>query len=127
MHDNENKSNLTGILNESLEVEIKEEDIRKFMGVFEKVPHLVLKIAVSSNINAVKKFEGRIDEYKSQLTEEDLLKAKIILDMPTTKHQDLMAEIYRETRVKQFKTLSDSKAEAFLTKNMEELKKVLFD
>ena len=124
---NENESNLEKYLNESLELEITEDDIRGLLSMFERVPPFLLKIAVSRNMNAVKSFESQIEDYKSQLTDEDRLKIRKIIEMPIPELQKLLNKVYLKTNYKQFKILSNAKAESFLALNLQELKKVLFN
>ena len=124
---NENESNLEKYLNESLELEINEDDIRGLLSMFERVPPFLLKIAVSRNMNAVKSFESQIEDYKSQLTDEDRLKIRKIIEMPIPELQKLLNKVYLKTNYKQFKILSNAKAEPFLALNLQELKKVLFN
>ena len=124
---NENESNLEESLNESLELEIKEDDIRGLLRIFERVPPFLLKIAVSRNMNAVKSFESQIEDYKNQLTDEDRLKLSKIIEIPIPELQILLDKIYLKTNYKQFRILANSKAESFLILNLGELKKVLFN
>ncbi len=123
---NEKESNLEGYLNESLELEINEDDIRGLLGIFEKVPPFALKIAVNRNMNAVKSFESKIEDYKSRLTDEDRMKISKILEIPIPELQLLLDKVYLKTNYKQFSILANSKAESFLILNLGELKKVLF-
>jgi hypothetical protein len=78
-------------------------------------------------MNAVESFKDQIKEYKSQLTEEDKEKIRRIIEMPIPELQNLLNECYLKTKLEQFKILADPKAEQFLTVNVQELKKVLFD
>ena len=124
---NGRKSDLEKYLDESSELEIKEDDIRECLSIFERVPPILLKIAVKRNMNAVKSFESQIVEYKTQLTEDDKVKIRGILELPISKLQELLDNIYFEAKLKQFKILADSKSKAFLELNLQELRKVLFD
>ncbi len=124
---NKKESNLGESLNESLELEINEDDIRGLLSIFEKVPPFVLKIAVNRNMNAVKSFESKIEDYKCQLTDEDRLKISKILEIPIPELQLLLDKVYLKTNYKQFRILANSKAESFLILNLGELKKVLFN
>ncbi len=78
-------------------------------------------------MNAVESFKDQIKEYKNQLTEEDKDKIRRISDMPIPELQNLLNECYLTTKLEQFKILADPEAEQFLTLNLQELKKVLFD
>ena len=94
---NEKESNLEESLNESLELEINEDDIRGLLSIFEKVPPFALKIAVNRNMNAVKSFESKIEDYKCQLTNEDRLKISKILEIPIPELQLLLDKVYLKT------------------------------
>jgi hypothetical protein len=124
---NENASHLEKYLNESLELEINEDDLRGLLSMFERVPPFLLKIAVSRNMNAVKSFESQIEDYKSQLTDEDRLKIRKIIEMPIPELQKLLNKVYLKTNYEQFKILSNAKAKSFLALNLQELKVVLFN
>ncbi len=78
-------------------------------------------------MNAVESFKDQITEYKSQLNDEDKIIIRRIIEMPITELQNLLNECYLKTKLEQFKILADPKAEQFLTVNVQELKKVLFD
>jgi hypothetical protein len=124
---NKNEPNLEEYLNESLELEINEDDIEGLLSIFEKVPPFVLKIAVNRNMNAVKSFESKIEDYKCQLTDRDWLKISKILEIPIPELQLLLDKVYLKTNYKQFRILANPKAESFLILNLGELKKVLFE
>ena len=123
---NENASHLEKYLNESLELEINEDDLRGLLSMFERVPPFLLKIAVSRNMNAVKSFESQIEAYKSQLTDIELLKIEMVMNMPVPELQVILYNAYASTNKKQLKILADSNAVPFIEKNLKELEKVLF-
>ena len=107
------------------EENITEKDVMGIMDVFTKVPALVLKMVVSKNMNVVKKFESQIEDYKNQLSSEDSAKIKKVMEMPVPELQEILSKVYAETGHKQLKILADPKAEPFIEKNLQELKKVL--
>lgn len=107
------------------EVEITEQDVMDVMHVFDKVPTLLLKGFVSRNVNVVKSFKNQIDSYKHRLSEEETAKVRRVIEMPVPQLQGIMDDVYKKTRKKQLKILSDPKAEAFITSNLQELKKVM--
>jgi hypothetical protein len=119
--------NLTKVLDESLELEIKEEEAKKIISTVKRIPPFLINVYVSKDMNAVESFKDQIKEYKSQLTEEDKEKIRRIIEMPIPELQNLLNECYLKTKLEQFKILADPKAEQFLTVNVQELKKVLFD
>ena len=107
------------------EVKITEEDVIVMMDLFIKVPPLLLKMVVSRNSNVVKRFESQIEGYKSQMSDEDNAKIEKVLEMPVPELQSILNRAYEETHQKQLKILADPKAEPFIEKNLQELKKVL--
>ncbi len=123
----ERASNAAKFLNESLGLELKEKDIWKVLRTVEQLPPPVINKYVSMNINVVEEFESQIENYKSQLTDEDLLKIKKIIEMPVPELQNLLEKLYLETNLEQFKILADPTAEPLLALNLQELKQVLFN
>lgn len=111
---------------ESQERDITEEDVMGVVDVFTKVPVVILKMAVSKNMNVVKKFESQIEDYKGQLSSEDTEKIKKVMEMPVPELQEILNKAYTETGHKQLKILADPKAEPFITDNFRELKILLF-
>ncbi len=111
---------------ESQENTITEKDVMEVLDVFTKVPAALLKMAISRNMNVVKTFESQIEDYKSQLSEEDKVKIKKVMEMPVPELQEILNKAYQETGHKQLKILADPDAEPFITENFKELKKVLF-
>lgn len=122
----EQASRVTEYLNESLGLEIKEEDVSKLLRMLERLPPFVINAYVSKNINAVEEFQDKIETYKDELTDVDWLNIRKILEMPVLELQNLLNKLYLETKMEQFKILADSEAESFLTLNIKELKRVLF-
>lgn len=110
---------------ESKEVEITEQDVMDVIHVFDKVPALLLKGFVSRNVNVVKSFKNQIDSYKHRLSEEETAKVRKVMEMPVPQLQGIMDGVYKKTHKKQLKILSDPKAEAFITSNLQELRKVM--
>lgn len=113
-------------LNESLGITIKEKDMWKVLRTVEQMPTFVINKYVSMNINAVEEFESQIEEYKSRLTDENLLKIKEIIELPVPELQKMLDKLYLETNLEQFKILADPQAEPLLALNLQELKRVLF-
>lgn len=108
------------------EVKITEEDVMELMDIFTKVPVVMLKGAISGNMNVVKTFEVQIDSYKTRLSPEEIAKIKAVLEMPVPEIQEMLSRIYDKTGKKQLKILADPKAEKFISGNFKELKRVLF-
>jgi hypothetical protein len=122
----ERASNVAKLLNESLGLEIKEKDIWKVLRIVEQLPPVVVDKYVSMNINVVEEFESQIEDYKSQLIDEDLLKIRKIIETPLPELQNLLNNLYLETNLEQFKILADPQAEPLLALNLQKLKRVLF-
>ncbi|MGZ7119651.1 MAG: hypothetical protein ACXVH2_08075 [Methanobacterium sp.] len=105
---------------------ITDEDVIGLMDLFTRVPVILLKGAISSNMNAVRRFEDRIESYKSRLKPEEMEKIRAVTEMPIPELQEILHNAYLKTGKKQFKLLADPKAQKFISKNLNELKKVLF-
>jgi hypothetical protein len=114
-------------LNEKLEIEVEGKDIRGLIDLLEKFPPFVINSYVSENINGVKEFEEQIKEQTSHLTEEDLSKIRKVMEMPVPELQNLLNDLYLRTKLEQFKTLGEPKAEPLIALNLKELKKILFN
>ncbi|MGB9938095.1 MAG: hypothetical protein ACPK7O_10280 [Methanobacterium sp.] len=108
------------------DVKITENDIIELMDFFTAVPVVLLKGAISSNMNAVKTFQNQIESYKTRLTPEEKLKIKAVTEMPVPEIQRILYNAYEKTGKKQLKILADPKAEKFISRNLNELKVVLF-
>ena len=108
------------------QTEIIEHDVLQFMDQFTKAPPLLLKIVVSGNSNVVTSFHGQIEEYKNNLTPEELLKIQKVMEMPTEELQEILNRAYSQTHQEQLKILADRKAKPFIEKNLRELEKILF-
>lgn len=110
---------------ESKEVEITEQDVMDVLHVFDKVPSILLRGFVSKNANVVKSFKNQINSYKHELSSEEIAKIKKVIEMPVPQLQEILGKAYEKTHKKQLKILSEPKAEMFITKNLQELKRVL--
>jgi len=108
------------------EVEINENDVLEAVDQLIKVSAIILKTLVSTNSNVVKNFQSQIEDYKSQLSSEEIGKIRKVIEMPVPELQEILNNAYIDTRKEQLKILADPKAAPFISKNLEELKKVLF-
>lgn len=108
------------------QTEITEQDVLQFMDQFTRVPPLLLKVVVSGNSNVVTSFRGQIEDYKNNLSQEDMVKIRKVMDMPTEELQEILKRAYSKTHKEQLKILADRKAKPFIEKNLKELEKVLF-
>jgi len=123
----ERASHVAKILNESLGLEIEEKVVWKFLHTMEQIPPVVINKYVSLNINIVEEFDNKIEEYKSQMTDEDLVKIRKIIEKPIPELQSLLDKLYMDTDLEQFKILADPQAEQLIALNLREIKRVLFD
>jgi|GEM_PF-281599 len=123
----ERASKAAKVLDESLGIRIKEKDMWGLLRTVEQMPPFVINKYVSGNINAVEEFEGRINEYKDKLTDEDMLKLRKIIETPVPELQNILNKLYLETNMEQFKILADPKAEQLIALNLQELKRILFN
>lgn len=114
-------------LNKKLDLEIKGKNIGKLLKLLEKFPPFVINSYISKEINAVNEFEAAIKENTKQLTDEDLLKVKKIIEMPLSNLQNILNDLYLITNMEQLKILSEPRAEPLIELNLKELKKVLFN
>jgi hypothetical protein len=117
----------TEYLNESLGLELKEADVWKILRTIEQMPPFSVNKYVSLNINAVEEFEDKIKEYKGQWSDEDLLKIRQIIEMPVPELQNILNNLYLETKLEQFKILAEPEAKPLIELNIRELKRVLFN
>lgn len=108
------------------DVEITEKDVIEMMDQFTRVPPLLLKIVVFRNSNVIKSFQNQIEDYKNKLSNEEIVKLRKVLKMPVEDLQDILNKAYAETQQEQLKILADPKAQPFITKNLQELEKLLF-
>jgi hypothetical protein len=109
------------------DIKITEEDVVELLDIFTKVPALILRGIVAGNSNIVKSFEGQIIEYKSKLSDEEIAKLKLVLEMPISELQGILHRSYERTGKKQLKILSNPKAEPFIVKNLKQLEEILFN
>ncbi|MGF7117402.1 hypothetical protein [Methanobacterium oryzae] len=106
---------------------ITEKDVIDIVDLFTKVPAFMLKRAVSQDLNVVEMFESQIKSYKSQLSDEDIIKIKKVLEMPIPELQEILKKAYDGTHKKQLKILADPDAQPFIEKNFQELKNSIFN
>ncbi len=106
--------------------EITEGDVIELMDLFTRVPVLILKGAIKGNMNAVKRFEDRVESYKYKLTPEEMNKIRMVTEMPVPELQKILYSAYLRTGKNQLKILAHPHAQIFIEKNLNELKKILF-
>ena len=123
----ERASNATKYLNETFGLELNEKDVWKALRAVEQMPPFVVQKYVSLNINAVDEFKVKITDFAGKLGEEDLQAIKKIIEMPVPELQNILSNMYLETKLEQFKILAEPEARPLIELNIGELKKVLFN
>ena len=125
---NNNKKKAELIKMESQEeVKISEEDVIELLGLFTKVPSLILKSVINGNLNVVKSFESQIEDYRNKLSDDEMLKIEKVLKTPVPELQKILYNCYKSTNNKQMKLLADPNSEPFIEKNLKELEKLMFN
>jgi hypothetical protein len=114
------------VVDEMMGIEVKQKDMWRILRAVEQMPPFAVNQYVSGNINGVEWFEDQILNYKTKLTDEDLLKIRKVLEMPVGGLQKVMGMLYEETNLEQFKILAEPEAEELITINLQEFKKILF-
>jgi hypothetical protein len=114
-------------LNEKLNLGIQGEDIGRLLKLLEKFPPFVVNAYISKDINAVKEFESQIKEQTAQLTDEDLLKVRKIIEMQVPELQKILNGLYLITTMEQLKILAEPRAEPLIELNLNELRRILFN
>lgn len=110
----------------SEDLEITHKDVIEMMDIFTHVPPLLLKLVIKRNSNVVRSFQDRIEDYKTTLSTEDLKKIGIITKMQVEELQEILKDAYHETQQVQLNILADPKAKPFITRNLQELAKIIF-
>lgn len=123
----ERASKVTKIVENSFGISVDEKVVWKILSTIEQIPPFIVNKYVSLDINAVNESEDKIKDYKNNLSEEDLLKIRKIIETPVEQLQDVVNELYLETNLEQFKIMADPKARPLIESNVQELRKVLFD
>ena len=109
------------------EVKISEEDVIELLGIFTKVPSIILKSVINGNLNVVKSFESQIEDYRSKLSANEMLKIEKVLKTPVPELQKILYNCSKSTNNKQMKILADPNSEPFIEKNLKQLEKVMFN
>ncbi|MEN6552470.1 MAG: hypothetical protein ABFC34_06235 [Methanobacterium sp.] len=123
----ERAAKATKSLNETLGLKLNEKDIWKALRAVEHMPPYAIKKYINLNINAVDEFEVRIKDYTDKLSEEEILTIKRIIEMPVPEHQNILHNLYLETKLEQFQVLAEPEARPLIELNVKELKKLLFN
>lgn len=123
----ERAAKATKYLNETLGLELNEKDMWKVLRAVEHMPPYAINKYISLNINAVDEFEVRIKDYTNKLSNKDLQTIKRIIEMPVPELQNILNNLYPETKLEQFKVLAGPEAKPLIELNIKELKKLLFN
>lgn len=123
----ERASKATKYLNETLGLELKDKDVWKALRAVEHMPTYALKKYITLNINAVDEFEVRITDHTNKLSDEELQTIKRIIEMPVPELQNILHNLYLETKLEQFQVLAEPEATSLIELNIKELKKLLFN
>lgn len=123
----ERASNVAKILEKSLQIQVKESDIWKVLSTLDQLPPFVVDKYVAMKINVVEELEDQIEDYKKNLSEEDLLKIRKVIETPVEELQGVLNELYLETKMEQFKKMAAPEAKPLIELNVQELKKILFN
>lgn len=115
------------IVDETLGIEVNRKDMWRILRAVEQMPPFVMNKYVSMNINLVEELEDKINDNKSKIDQEDLLKIRKVIETPVPELQNVMEKLYTETKLEHFKILAQPEAEELITINVQELKKLLFD
>ncbi len=123
----ERAANATKYLNETLGLKLSEKDVWKALRAVEHMPPYAINKYITLNINAVDEFEVRITDYTDKLSDEELQTIKKIIEIPVPELQNILDNLYLETKLEQFKVLSGPEARPLIELNIKELKKLLFN
>ncbi len=108
-----------------MEDKISYKDLEEYEHLFSLAPSFVLKRMAKRNSNVVQKFQSRIEDHLNKLNDEQKNKLHIMLNSDVDYLQDLLAEAYTKTGLKQYKILADPKNKKFIEVNLNELKKLV--
>lgn len=106
---------------------ISEKDVLDIMDIFTKVPVMLLKGAIKSNMNVVKTFQDQVESYKNDLNPEEMDKIKYLTEMPVSEIQEILNNVYKRTGKEQLRVLADPDSKDFISLNLNELRKILFN
>jgi hypothetical protein len=123
----ERAAKATKYLNETLRLDLDEKDVWKALRAVEHMPTYALKKYITLNINAVDEFEVRITDYTDKLSEEELQTIKRIIEIPVPELQNILNNLYLETKMEQFQVLAGPEAKPLIELNIKELRKLLFN
>lgn len=101
------------------------EDLKEHEHLFTLAPPFILKTMAKRNSNLVNKFKSTVESHLNNLTDEQRNKLDIILNSDVRELQNLLANAYIQTRIKQYEILSNPKYKEFIELNLNELRKLI--
>lgn len=107
-----------------MEGKISYDDLKEHEHLFTLAPSFVLKGMARRNSNLVEKFKSTIESHLSKLNDEQKRKLDIIVNSEVEELQELLAEAYKKTRIKQYEILANPKNREFIELNLNELRKL---
>ena len=101
------------------------EDVREYEKLFTLAPSFVLERIARKNTNLVLKFEGAIQSYLGNLTDDQKNKLGIILNSDVDELQSIMKEAYRRSGKKQYRILANPKYKGFIEDNLDGIRNMI--
>nr|WP_295163195.1 hypothetical protein [uncultured Methanobrevibacter sp.] len=100
-------------------------DVREYEKLFTLAPSFVLERIARKNTNLVLKFEGAIQSYLENLTDNQKNKLGIILSSDVDELQSIMKEAYQRSGKKQYRILANPKYKSFIENNLDGIRKMI--
>ena len=104
---------------------ISYEDIKQYQHLFTMTPSFLLERMAKKNSNLVRKFRPTIQSHMSSLNDSQRKKLDIILNSDVASLQEVLAEAFRKTKIKQYKILANPKYKEFIELNLAELRNMV--
>ncbi|WP_407413522.1 hypothetical protein [Methanobrevibacter sp.] len=101
------------------------EDVKMYQHLFKFVPAFLLERMAKKNSNLVLKFHSAITARLKKLSDHEKDMLNLILSSDIDDLQNLMAEAYEKSNMKQYKILSNPKYREFVELNINEIRKIL--
>lgn len=100
------------------------DDVREYEHLFKLAPSFLLERFAKKEKNVVSKFKSQVESHLNNLSDAQKEKLEIILSTDVGQLQEVMAEAYRKTEIKQYKILANPKYRGFVELNLREVKKI---
>lgn len=108
-----------------MEEKITYEDVEEYKSLFTLAPPFILEGFAKKNSNLIGKFKSGVENYLDDLNDEERKKLNMILASDIDYLQEVMAEAYEKTEIKQFQILSNPSYKEFIEINFEELRNMI--